>query len=47
MSADMVLVTEFDSKADLDLYAVHPEHIKVSEYVGKIRVSRLVADYEA
>ena len=47
MSADMVLVTEFDSKADLDLYAVHPEHLKVSEYVGKIRVSRLVADYEA
>lgn len=46
MSADMVLVTEFDSKDDLDLYAVHPDHVKVSEYIGKVRVSRMVCDYE-
>jgi len=46
MSADMVLVTEFDSKGDLDLYAVHPEHVKVSEYVGKVRNTRIVCDYE-
>jgi len=45
MAFDMVLVTEFDSKADLDLYAVHPEHVKVSEYVGKVRSSRGVVDY--
>jgi len=46
MSSDMVLITEFDSKDDLDLYAVHPDHVKVSEYVSKVRVSRSVVDYE-
>jgi len=45
MSADMVLITEFDTKADLDLYAVHPEHMKVSDYVGKVRLDRTVVDY--
>ncbi len=47
MSYDMVLVTAFDSKADLDLYAGHPDHVKVSEYVAKVRESRAVVDYEA
>ncbi len=45
MAADMVLVTEFASRDDLDLYAVHPEHVKVSDYVSKVRVSRSVVDY--
>lgn len=46
MAWDMVLVTEFASKEDLDLYAMHPEHVKVSEYVGKVRTDRAVVDYE-
>ena len=45
MASDMVLVTEFDSKEDLDLYAVHPEHVKVSDYVTKVRSERTVTDY--
>ncbi len=45
MAWDMVLVTEFESKADLDLYAVHPDHVQVSEYVGKVRSNRAVVDY--
>lgn len=45
MSSDMVLYIEMDTKADLDLYAMHPEHVKVSEYVGKVRTSRSVVDY--
>lgn len=45
MSSDMVLITEFDSKEDLDLYAGHPDHVKVSDYVAKVRVSRTVVDY--
>lgn len=46
MGADMVLVTEFDSKDDLDLYSVHPDHVKVSQYVSKVRNSRMVCDWE-
>lgn len=45
MSADMVLISEFDSKEDLDLYAVHPEHVKISEYVAKVRSNRMVCDF--
>lgn len=45
MSSDMALITEFDTKEDLDLYAVHPDHVKISEYVGKVRSSRTVVDY--
>lgn len=45
MSSDMALITEFDTKDDLDLYAVHPDHVKISEYVGKVRSSRTVVDY--
>lgn len=45
MSADLVLLTEFATKEDLDSYAVHPDHVKVSEYVGKVRLERIVADY--
>jgi hypothetical protein len=45
MSSDMVLITEFDSQEDLDLYAVHPNHVQVSEYVSKVRTSRTVVDY--
>ncbi|HNY18118.1 MAG TPA: Dabb family protein [Treponemataceae bacterium] len=44
-AADMVLVTEFASKEDLDSYAVNPDHVKVSEYIGKVRLDRVVADY--
>ena len=45
MASDLVLVTEFESKEDLDLYAVHPEHVKVSDYVTKVRSERTVVDY--
>jgi len=45
MASDLVLITEFSSKEDLDLYAVHPEHVKVSDYVTKVRSERTVVDY--
>lgn len=45
MAADMSLYTEFESMADLNAYQVHPDHVKVSEYVAKVRTSRMVCDY--
>ncbi len=45
MAFDMVLMTEFDGKDDLDIYAAHPDHVKVSEYVSKVRLSRAVVDF--
>ncbi len=46
MSYDMMLLTEFDSLADLKTYAVHPEHLKVSEFVRSVIESRVVLDCE-
>ncbi|MBQ8140344.1 MAG: Dabb family protein [Clostridia bacterium] len=46
MSMDMVLLTEFESIADMKAYAVNPEHVKVSTYVRKVIESRVVLDYD-
>jgi hypothetical protein len=46
MSYDMLLLTEFNSMADLEIYKNHPEHKKVSEYVAKVKTTRAVADCE-
>ncbi len=46
MSADLMLLTEFECVEDMKLYASHPEHLKVSEYVRKVIDSRTVLDCE-
>ena len=43
---DVVLYSTFDSAEDLNAYQKHPEHVKVAEFVGKIRSDRNVVDYE-
>ena len=45
MSGDIILITEFENKEDLKIYAEHPEHVKVSQYVTKVCLSRTVVDY--
>ena len=46
MSADVMLDTEFSSEADLKTYAVHPEHLKVAEFMKSVILSRVVLDSE-
>lgn len=43
---DIALVTEFKTIEDLKAYQVHPDHLKVSEFVSKIRNSRTCVDFE-
>jgi hypothetical protein len=43
---DIVLYSEFDSDEDLDAYQIHPEHRKVSDFIGEISDKRVVVDYE-
>lgn len=45
-SCDVVLYSEFESLDDLEKYRVHPEHVKIAGFVGKITTSRHVVDYE-
>ncbi len=46
MSADLVLITEFESLDALKLYANHSEHLKVSAFVRKVIEARTVIDFE-
>jgi heme-degrading monooxygenase HmoA len=45
-SADVVLVSEFESRAALAAYQVHPEHKAVFAYVSQIVAERRLIDYE-
>lgn len=45
-SADLMLITEFDSLESLSTYVVHPEHQKVSQYVRKVIDKRMSHDSE-
>lgn len=45
-SADFMLTTEFESVEDLKIYAVHPDHLKVSGFVKNVVESRIVLDCE-
>lgn len=45
-SCDLVLFSEFDSKAALKAYADHPAHKAVMPYIADARSGRFVVDYE-
>jgi len=42
---DIILVSEFKTWDDLDIYANHPEHLKVVEFVKKVVEKRSAVDY--
>lgn len=41
-----ILITEFGSYEDLKIYDVHPEHMKVKEFISGVAESRIAVDYE-
>jgi hypothetical protein len=45
-SADIVLYSEFESRAALDGYQAHPLHNALVPIVRDVRVERRVGDYE-
>ncbi|UFZ03747.1 Dabb family protein [Bradyrhizobium ontarionense] len=44
-ACDVVLFSEFASSAALTAYASHPEHLRVREELGDIRIGRFQVDY--
>ena len=42
---DAVLITEFDSFEDLNLYQNHPDHKAISAFVSTVRTDRACVDY--
>ena len=43
---DLALYAEFENKDGLKTYQQHPEHLKVVEFLKKVRDKRAVVDYE-
>lgn len=44
---DFILTTELDSLADVNAYAVHPEHVAVAKgIIGPVKAARACVDYE-
>lgn len=43
---DLALVSEFDTRHDLDVYQNHPEHQRVIGILRQYRDLRIVVDYE-
>lgn len=42
---DLSLYSTFETKEDLLSYAVHPEHLKVVEFIKSVTVESKVVDY--
>ena len=42
---DLALLSEFKSREDLYSYQKHPEHMKVADFVKRVCIARVVADY--
>ena len=43
---DYALYSEFDSRADLEAYAVHPLHLEAKSHFHHLLATRVAADYE-
>ena len=44
-ACDVVLVSEFTNSAALRAYTTHPEHLRVREELGDLRIGRFQVDY--
>ena len=42
---DLSIITTFDNKVGLEQYAIHPEHVKVVEYIKGVVTESKVVDY--
>jgi hypothetical protein len=45
-AADLVLNSEFSSLRELKAYQAHPDHLRVVEFLGKVKSEKRVVDYE-
>ncbi len=45
-SYDLALLTHFENIEDLDVYRVHPEHLKVVERISATTVARAAVDFK-
>lgn len=46
MAFDAVLISEFETLEDLEAYRSNPAHVKISQYIKKVKDDRVVVDFE-
>jgi len=46
LAFDAALYSTFSTKADLEAYQIHPEHLKAKDYIIEVTSARAVVDYE-
>lgn len=42
----LCLTVDFDHMDDLRNYAIHPDHLEVAAFIGKVKIGRACVDYE-
>lgn len=42
---DLLLISDFDSLADLERYRVHPDHVAVGDFMKPVRRARSCVDF--
>lgn len=45
-SFDLALIAKFETREDLEVYADHPEHVKVKEYIHTVLEKGISVDFE-
>lgn len=45
-NCDLLLISDFDSLADLEAYKVHPDHVAVGTFMRPLRTGRASVDFE-
>lgn len=45
-SFDLALIAKFETREDLAVYADHPEHLKVKEYIHTVLEKGIAVDFE-
>lgn len=41
----LCLTVDFDNFDDLQIYTLHPDHLEVGAFIGRVRLSRACVDY--
>ena len=45
-NCDLLLISDFDTMADLEAYKVHPDHVAVGVFMRPLRTGRASVDFE-
>ena len=45
-ASDIAIYSVFENRKDLEVYATHPKHLEVIEFIKSVAIERRAVDYE-